>query len=172
MLTEPPLWGVKILLVAATLSVFGGSYYANKTEDLPINEEVQPTAEDTRVTKIESYLESYGSPYYWCSQTIVDSGDAYGIDPYLLVAIFIKESSGGRHCIANNCMGWGVYGGNYIPFDSVVSGFEVVAKNLAQNPYYQGRDNYEKMITYNGVAYANRIMSLTETIKNYDSTRR
>jgi len=124
---------------------------------------------DARATAIKSYLEAYGSSHSQVSKAIVTAGDTYGVDPFMLTAIFVVESSAGRNCYQNNCMGWGIYGNNRYNFDSVVAGFDVVARNLSEHPYYAGRTNKEKLLIYNpNPAYSVKVLSLAKEIKEED----
>lgn len=51
---------------------------------------------DTRATNIGAYLKKSKSPLATKVSVIVKEADKYGIDPYLIAAIAMKESSGGR----------------------------------------------------------------------------
>ncbi len=62
---------------------------------------------DERRTKIFNYLVAYGSPIPDITDTIVNESDRYGVDPYLITAIFCQESSCGKSCSNGSCGGYG-----------------------------------------------------------------
>lgn len=55
---------------------------------------------DERVDKIQRYLGNYGSPLEDYAEVIVGEADKYGVDPFLITAISIKESGGGKKICA------------------------------------------------------------------------
>lgn len=130
---------------------------------------VPERGDDKRPQAIGGYLRDYGSEFSDRASSIVAIADDYGVDPYLLVAIFVLESSGGKHCLHNNCFGFGNY-----KYPDVLTGFVSVAQALSgqgrSGSYYAGKTTEEKIKTYNSVneAYYPKVIKITETISLYE----
>lgn len=75
-------------------------------------------AEDLRVIKMRTYLESVKSPMVGYEQVLIDTAEQYGLDWTLLAAIAGTESTFGKRmpyqCV--NPYGWGIYGENKLCF--------------------------------------------------------
>lgn len=147
-----PLW-----LLISLLSIYGGHYdqIEIKTEN-NIQQAVQ----------IERYLTEYGSPYYYIGTELVAIGELYNLDPAVLVAIFVLESSAGKQCFNGyNCMGFGDYF-----YDNLGDCFVAVARALSgEGPsgvYYQNKTLEEKIKTYNSVNpdYYPKLISIIEDV--------
>lgn len=78
------------------------------------------------VRRIEAFLEEYGSPLAGRGGEIVAIGNAFGIDPFLLVSISVIESGAGKHGFCGNVLGFGRY-----CFSDPILGFRAVAQALA-----------------------------------------
>lgn len=95
--------------------------------------------EDSRVTKIRSYMKKKGYPLWTKAGAYVKYGDKYGVNPYLLAAIGIKESTGGKYCYPNkdkhNCYGLKVK----YKFKSHEEAIEYLARLLGTNKKYKGK---------------------------------
>jgi len=59
-----------------------------------------PKPKDTRSEEIKTYLQKYKSPMAGYAQVFVKQADKYKVDPKLLVALAIVESSGGKNSCA------------------------------------------------------------------------
>jgi len=89
----------------------GYSYDGILTDEEQIKLGVKVVAEvksDERIKKIYSYLLDYGSPIPELSTEIVEASDEFGLDPYIITAIFCQESSCGKVCVNGNCTGYGI----------------------------------------------------------------
>ncbi len=130
----------RLALLLIALLIIGKSVVHEETNFIsPIPDEKKEvqTKVDPRVETIKKFLISYDSPLADNAQDIVDHSEANGIDPYLLVAITGVESSFCKHIPtgSNNCMGWGIYGGNVTSFDSYEEAISTVARGLASDRY-------------------------------------
>lgn len=64
--------------------------------------------DQTIAQAIDIYLIGMGSPMAGMGRAFVSAGNAFNVDPYLVVAISGKESSWGKHCfLPFNAWGWG-----------------------------------------------------------------
>jgi hypothetical protein len=129
--------------------------------------DLQPTTTDLRGATISGYLRDYGSSYADRADSIVDIADRYSLDPYLLVAIFVRESSAGKACFHNNCFGFGNY-----RYGDVLDGFEDVAEALSgqgvNGHYYAGKTLEAQIKTYNSVVptYYEEILKIRKDIED------
>ena len=127
--------------------------------------------------KIDNYFENHDLPLTGYGLAFAVAADEYGLDPYLLPAIAMRETTGGLNLCKNpkgqnNAFGWGSC---KIGFDSHEEAIERVALNLAgENPKtafaYKGKTLKEKLESYNPPSakpgYANQVMSIMEDIKS------
>ncbi len=147
-----------------TLQHFFPGEYSNRTvlADTPI---VKPPV-DTRVNLLRNFFVKYkcSEPYY--IEDYIKYADKYELDYRLLPAISLQESTCGKHdCYhTSNYWGWGSCKG--VRFGSVPEGIEFVTEKLANNHYYSGKSNYQKMRSYNpNPEYADKIIKLINQIK-------
>jgi hypothetical protein len=127
--------------------------------------------------KIDNYFEEHDLPLTGYGLTFAVAADEYGLDPYLLPAIAMRETTGGKNLCQNpkgkmNAFGWGSC---KIGFDSHEEAIERVALNLAgENPKtafaYKGKTLKEKLESYNPPSakpgYAKQVISIMEDIQN------
>lgn len=73
--------------------------------------ELDRSPRDKRIEKLESFLESKGSPMAPYADLIVYYSDLYGVDPRLMVAIAAIESGYGKVCF-RPYNAWGFYNGS------------------------------------------------------------
>lgn len=100
-----------------------------------------------RVEALEKFLEKRKSPLKENAETFVQVADKYNIDYKLLPAIACMESSCGKALIEGtyNPFGWGIYGNNFIAFNSYDQAIETVAQGLHKNYISRGYDTIPKM---------------------------
>lgn len=131
-------------LVAQTGDNTAGSRsYADNPEVKGVQTVIE--TDDSRAEIIAKFLERHGSPmvpYDYYGQKLVEIADQYNLDFRLLPAIAMRESnlcknthSGAPH----NCLGFGIYEGSTLDFDSYEAGFERAAKELRAYYVNQGR---------------------------------
>ncbi len=168
-----------ILIMATFVGLFPGGSSSTTLDTLqtvqeqPVPVEEQRIEEDMRVQKINAYFEKRAMPLAGYGAQFVAVADTYGLDPYLLPAIAVRESSGGKRLMNNNPFGWG---SAKIPFKDFNEAIDVVGWNLAgKNPntsrYYSTPDNYKKMYYYNGTvipSYPSEILDIMDMFANTD----
>lgn len=89
------------------------------------------------------------------SATFVSAGEKYDVDPYLLAAFAMAESTGGKFACPNdpeNWYGWGSCKG--VDFKSPAEAIETIARSVSGNhpntaQYYAGKTLDEKLDAYN-----------------------
>lgn len=179
---QVPLW-LRIIITILILGPLLGQFINSKEvikgetdnrDNQPRGEESQDSVISKRTIQtqaIENYLRDYNGLYSHLASDIVDIANKWGVDPYLLVAIFIRESSAGHACFNDfNCFGFG----NYY-FSELLYGFDSVAEALAGSGengfYYENKTTWEKLRTYNSVIeeYPEEVLSFVEEIKSYEN---
>lgn len=123
--------------------------------------------------KIDTYFESKNLPLAGHGMKFVEEAYKNNIDPYLLPAIAMRESTGGKQAckkVDNSVFGWGSC---KIDFESIEKSIEIVAMNLGgNNPktsrYYGGKTTEKILRTYNSYIanYPSQVMKIMENIKN------
>ncbi len=84
------------------------------------------TADYQMAQRIRKFYSRWGSPMAAQAEYIVQVSKVFGLDPRLIPAISIVESSGGRHCFRPyNAFGWGK-----MSFSSFEQAIYTVAKGL------------------------------------------
>lgn len=80
---------------------------------------------------IRKYLSDYGVTHDIDDYVddLVDVSSRYGVDPRIIVAIYILESSAGRYCYRFNCYGWA---GGSVGFGSHREALEAVGETIAK----------------------------------------
>ncbi|PIR77335.1 MAG: hypothetical protein COU30_03005 [Candidatus Magasanikbacteria bacterium CG10_big_fil_rev_8_21_14_0_10_38_6] len=162
-----------LLLMSTLIAIIPASTaqinnYTQKNIDTPAIEIVK---QDDRAQKIDAYFAKRNMPLEGHGQKFVEVADNYGLDPYFLPAIAVRESSGCKRMMNNNCFGWG---SAKIVFDDFDQGIEVVGRNMGgQNPntasYYGTEDLYEKLYWYNGTvlpSYPNEVLGIMEMFRD------
>jgi hypothetical protein len=91
--------------------------------------------------QINRYLRGQQSPLAGHGQAFVSAGRAYGVDPYLLVAIAGAESSFGKQAQNFNPFGWGPH----IPFQGWNQAIRTVARGLRKGYLDEGLTTVEQI---------------------------
>jgi hypothetical protein len=135
----------KVILIVLTLTLVILAGFS------PVNEKVLETQnmafeigfkQVDRVEVLEKFFEKFNSPLAENSETFVRVADEYGIDYTLLPSIACQESTCAKFLIEGtyNPFGWGIYGDNYISFDSYDDAIEGVGKGLNDGYFAKGYD--------------------------------
>lgn len=121
--------------------------YAAQPIDTP-SISVQVTAADSRALIIRNYLKQYASPLEPFANEVVKTGDKYGVDPNLLVAIAQQESNLCKKIPldSHNCWGFGIYGDKVTRFSSYPQALDTVAATLKKKYIDQGLDTPEEIM--------------------------
>ncbi len=111
-----------------------------------ISYEIETSTVD-RVAVLEKFFEKYDSPLAGSAATFITVADKYDMDYRLLPAISCLESGCGKVLIPGtyNAWGWGIYGKNYISFESWDNGIEEVGKGIYKGYVLKGLDTPAKM---------------------------
>lgn len=118
--------------------------------------------------KINAYYARHNLPLQNHGMKMVLAGEKYGVEPTLLAAIAMRESTGGKFVRSYNAFGWGT-----ARFESFDHAIDVVAMNLGgHNPrtqsYYKGKTITGMLKTYNSVipTYAPEVIAIKTKIEN------
>lgn len=106
-------------------------------------------AQDARPILIEKYFQRYGSPMSGLGDFIVQTADAKGVDPYLVIAIAQQESNLGKitppDC--HNAWGWGIHSAGTLCFDSWQEGITTFTSGLGDKYISYGLKTPEEIMT-------------------------
>lgn len=93
---------------------------------------VQSFSSHAEVELIRQFLERYNSPLEPYAEYFVVKAHEYGLDPRLLPAIAMQESTLCRKIPENsyNCWGFGIYGGRVTRFNDYGHAIDVISKTL------------------------------------------
>ena len=118
--------------------------YAEEKSEAIFSIEYKPV---DRVQVLEKFLEKYNSPLKDSASTFVNVADKLNMDYRLLPAISCMESTCGKFLIEGtyNPFGWGIYGNNFIGFESYDEAIEVVGKGIEEGYISKGLDSVEKI---------------------------
>ncbi len=131
-----------------------------RPQDKPVQAPNQP---DRRAERLRVFFRSYHCPEPHHVEAYLRAADRYGLDYRLLPAISVRETTCGWKEKNNNF--WGYHPGRQ-SFASVESGIEFLARQLAINPPYAGKDLVEKLFTYNPRrAYADEVRQIMRQIE-------
>ena len=124
--------------------------------------------------KIDAYYKYHNMPLEGYGQKLVTEADKNGIDLYLIAAISVQESTGGRHAckkVKNSHFG---YGSCKINFESTDKEIELVSASLGGNnentaKHYEDKTTKEILQKYNPdrihPGYWKEVMAKMEKIK-------
>lgn len=163
-------------MIASTLSMsaFTASVH---TALLPEEQKTVPppavTALDVereeKAAKIDAYFAQYDLPLTGYGMKIVLEGETYDVDPYLIAALAMRESTGCKFIPKGtyNCFGWGK-----VKFESFDHAIATIAKNLGGHNkqtahYYKDKSLEQILKTYNSVipTYTQEIVSIMKRIE-------
>lgn len=100
-----------------------------------------------RVAALEKFFDKYKSPLRGHAKTFVEVADKYGIDYTLLPSISCQESTCAKFLIEGtyNPFGWGIYGNNFIAFESYDEAIQEVGKGLYKGYFSRGLDELHEI---------------------------
>lgn len=143
------------------------------TEETSVITTQEEIARKEIADKIDTYFELKNLPLAGHGQVFVDEAYKNDIDPYLLPAIAMRESTGGKQAckkVTNSVFGWGSC---KINFESIDKSIEIVSMNLGgNNPktnHHYGEKTTEQILRkYNSYItnYPAQVMKIMESIKN------
>jgi hypothetical protein len=126
--------------------------------------------------KIDAYFTDKDMPLAGYGEVFVREARKNNLDPFLVAAISVRESTGGRHAcksVRNSFLGWGSC---KINFESTEKAIEIVSWNLGGNnpktaSYYGNKSTKAILQTYNPPSivadYAYEVMDIMEKMRNY-----
>jgi len=136
-----------VMLFAVAGNVFGMSVSAQEVPE-PKNMGFQiGYAKVDRVETLESFFDKYNSPLKGTAPKFIEVADKYNLDYTLLPSISCMESTCGKNLIEGsyNPFGWGVYGNQYIAFESYEEAIETVGEGLYEGYFSKGLDTPQKI---------------------------
>lgn len=131
----------------------------------------QLEVEGEEAAKIDAYFKQYNMPLAGYGMEMVTQADKYGIDPFLMPAIAVRESTGGLHqCKSVSYSPFG-FGSCKISFSSYNDAIDTLAENLGgANPAtadaYKGKSTKQILYSYNSVkpGYYDSIIGIENAI--------
>ena len=118
---------------------------------------------DPRFAPLERFFRYYSCPPPHYVRTYLHVADYYGLDYRLLPAVSVRETQCGLYENQNNR--WG-YNPGHPGFESVEEGIELVARQLAEGPWYEGKTLRQKLFTYNPMPqYPSEVIKLMRQVK-------
>lgn len=119
--------------------------------------------DDPRLQSLKKFFGQRDCPIGESSADFISAADRNGLDWRLLPSIAFLESSGGKHLINMNPLGWG---SGKTQFRSLAASIHHVAERLSNSPIYAGKDLRAKLRIYNPARkdYATRVMEVMEQL--------
>ena len=132
---------IAITLTLVVLAAFSPSQAVYAEEPKNMSYEIGYMQVD-RVEVLERFFEKFNSPLKDSAETFVQIADEYKIDYALLPSIACQESTCGKFLIEGtyNPFGWGIYGDQYISFESYDHAISEVGKGLHEGYFSKGYD--------------------------------
>ncbi len=136
-----------LMLITLAGNMFGVTVSAQEVDTIGNMEYEIGYVRVDRVETLESFFDKYNSPLKGTAPKFVEIADKYNLDYTLLPSISCMESTCGKHLIegSNNPFGWGVYGDQYIAFESYEEAIEVVGEGLYEGYFSKGFDTPAKI---------------------------
>ncbi|MBL8209491.1 MAG: helix-turn-helix domain-containing protein [Bryobacterales bacterium] len=118
---------------------------------------------DPRYKAMIEFWQKHKCPIENLTADFLAAADRHGLDWRLLPSIVFVESSGGKHGVGANMMGWG---SGKIRFRSATQAIFHISERLANSPIYAGKDVRTKLKIYNPAnpKYADRIFQVMEQL--------
>ena len=177
---------VVIPFLAATMGMSGGVPVSdpstlilditNKVSTVAPKElTVEEKARIEKAAKIDAYFAKYDMTLEGHGMKFVLEAEKNGINPFLLPAISVRESTGGKFSctsVANSFAGWG---GCKIRFESIDSAIEIISAHLGGNKdstdhWYDGKTERQILRTYNSVIkyYPDQVLKIMDNMASID----
>lgn len=146
---------------------------AEETSVITAQEEVIRKENEANAHKIDTYFELKNLPLAGHGKKFVEEAIKNDIDPFLLPAIAMRESTGGKQAckrVSNSVFGWGSC---KIGFKSIDESIEQVSLHLGGNSentarHYEGKTTEQILRKYNSYIknYPAQVIKIMESIKN------
>lgn len=129
----------KLLKILVFVFILTNASVANirATEISAVLKKNQENKADTRIKKLEEFLEKYNSPLAPYAEFIIKKADEYKVDWQLIPAISGVESTFGKRIPFGSFNAYGWCNGEY-RFKSWENSIEIVTKTLAEKYYARG----------------------------------
>ncbi|MEK7228032.1 MAG: hypothetical protein AAB681_01595 [Patescibacteria group bacterium] len=166
---------IVIPMIATSLSLSSftagvDQFVAAKADDqaLSIEAKALQLEREEKATKIDAYYGRHDLPLTGYGMKMVLAGEKYGVDPFLIAGLAMRESTAGKRIPKGsyNAFGWG-----NAKFESFDHAIDTVAKNLGghneKTAHYYKNKSVEKVLkTYNSVipTYTSEILSIMKRI--------
>lgn len=162
---------------APTVAVLATEQNGSPLLDIPDNQQEILKEE---ANHIDAYFLDHNMPMAGYGMKMAVEAYKNDIDPYLIPAIAVRESTGGKEACKNatwNPFGWG---GCKISFKSYDEAIEVLAKNLGgNNPktahHYDNKTTKEILQAYNPPyiveRYAPQVMKIMKYIESHETNQ-
>lgn len=151
-----PLLAMNLQVVPPTIPINLANAYTTQSNTIDISSVDAEKAKTLEIAakKINAYYKSKDMPLFGYGEKMVAEADKNGLDLYLVAAISVQESTGGRHAckkVKNSHFG---YGSCKINFESTDKEIEVVSASLGGNnentaKHYDGKTTKEILQKYN-----------------------
>jgi len=127
--------------------------------------------------KIDAYFADKDMPLAGYGEVFVREARSNNLDPFLVAAISVRESTGGGHAcksVPHSFLGWGSC---KISFNSVEEAIKIVSWNLGGNnpntaSYYQNKSTKDILNRYNPPEivehYTPQVIKIMDTMRTYD----
>ena len=135
---------------------------------LSAQEKALQVEREEKANKIDAYYGRYDLPLTGYGMTMVLAGEKYGVDPFLIAGLAMRESTAGKRIPRGsyNAFGWG-----NTKFESFDHAIDTVAKNLGGHnektaSYYKDKSLEKVLKAYNSVipTYTSEILSIMKRI--------
>lgn len=144
-------------LVATTLTMNTVTVAINEAvakataADVSPEEMAAQAARQEKAAKIDAYFGKYDLPLTGHGMQFVLTAEKYDLDPFLLPALAMRESTGGKFMRNNNAFGWGT-----AKFKDLDEAIEVVGSHLGGTQpttakYYADKPLEKVLYAYNSV---------------------
>mgnify|MGYP000045791922 FL=1 len=126
--------------------------------------------------KIDAYFADRNMPLEGYGEKLASEAKKYGLDPYIIAAIAVRESTGGIHACKKATYSPFGYGSCKINFDSYDHAIEVVARSIGGEnpklPVYKDKTTEQILKIYNPEHivkyYSNQVMAIMDDMREYE----
>jgi hypothetical protein len=163
-------------VVTTTITEAVQKAVAAETQLSPEEQKLQDERE-AKAAKIDAYFAKYDLPLAGHGMHFVLVAEKNELDPYLLPAIAMRESTGGKFIIKKNMNPFG-WGSGTIKFQDFDEAIDTVGRHiggmdpdLKTSRYYANKTTEQKLKAYNSVipAYTKEIFSIMAKIENTEA---
>ncbi|QQR76356.1 glucosaminidase domain-containing protein [Candidatus Nomurabacteria bacterium] len=181
-----PILATNMLVLPAGTIMLPTARVSMTEQNGPLIETITDNQQKTRIDtakNIDTYFANHDMPLEGTGMKMVIEAEKNNIDPYLIAAIAVRESTGGKHqCKSQaslgkvNPFGWG---GCKLGFESYDAAIETVARNLGgNNPktahHYGDKSTIEKLEAYNPrtvvARYPEQVMDIMNDMASLEFT--